>query len=502
MIRRLAHFLLLFHVVVVPLGAAPATASASEISADEARGALDRACAAMRAIATHGGYLWRYSPDLRVRGGEVNATATQVWVQQPGTPTVGGAFLRTWRATDDSVHLDAARAAALALVEGQLQSGGWDYVIEFEPTLRSKWHYRTGPAPGEKARNMTTFDDNNTQGAIRFLVAFLEAAKAHPDPADARIAESLDYALRQVCLAQYPNGAWPQRWDGKPHDPALFPPLQATLPGEYPREQPSTGYYAHYTFNDGAHRDLVLALLDAARATGREDCRAAARRGAEFVLQAQLPEPQPAWAQQYDARMHPAWARAFEPPAVSSAETVGAIDMLLIAYGEFGDRRYLDAIPPALAWLERSAIAPGRWARLYELGTNRPIYGDRDGKVHYALEEISEERRRGYAWEGGFGVESVVRRHEKLLASGGTAAKGGASVAGLNAKQRAARLTKLRPAVAEAVRSLDADGRWLTDGSARRVDPDVTQWIETETFVRHTGLLCEYLELLRAASAP
>ncbi len=38
------------------------------------------------------------------------------------------------------------------------------------------------------------------------------------------------------------------------------------------------------------------------------------------------------------------------------------------------------------------------WARLYEIGTNRPVFGDRDGKVHYDVKEISEERRRGYAW--------------------------------------------------------------------------------------------------------
>lgn len=38
------------------------------------------------------------------------------------------------------------------------------------------------------------------------------------------------------------------------------------------------------------------------------------------------------------------------------------------------------------------------WARFYEIGTNRPIFSDRDGQVRYALSEIGEERRTGYLW--------------------------------------------------------------------------------------------------------
>ena len=40
------------------------------------------------------------------------------------------------------------------------------------------------------------------------------------------------------------------------------------------------------------------------------------------------------------------------------------------------------------------------WSRLYEIGSNRPIFGDRDGKVYYAVTDISEERQRGYSWYG------------------------------------------------------------------------------------------------------
>jgi PelA/Pel-15E family pectate lyase len=42
--------------------------------------------------------------------------------------------------------------------------------------------------------------------------------------------------------------------------------------------------------------------------------------------------------------------------------------------------------------------APPIWARLYELGTNRPLFCNRDRKVVYSLAEVDRERRTGYSW--------------------------------------------------------------------------------------------------------
>jgi hypothetical protein len=52
-----------------------------------------------REVSTQGGYLWRYSEDLRAREGEGRAGDTTVWVQPPGTPTVAGALLDAYEAT-------------------------------------------------------------------------------------------------------------------------------------------------------------------------------------------------------------------------------------------------------------------------------------------------------------------------------------------------------------------------------------------------------------------
>src|SRR6187401_1508403 len=102
---------------------ATAMTAADDALAKDARAALGKATAFMRSISAEGGYLWRYSPDLKERAGEVAATPTQIWVQPPGTPSMGMAFLRAHEATGDARYLDAAKAAANALAIGQLESG-------------------------------------------------------------------------------------------------------------------------------------------------------------------------------------------------------------------------------------------------------------------------------------------------------------------------------------------------------------------------------------------
>ena len=42
-----------------------------------------------------------------------------------------------------------------------------------------------------------------------------------------------------------------------------------------------------------------------------------------------MPDPQPAWAQQYNADMQPVWSRQFEPTAISGRESQAAMWALL-----------------------------------------------------------------------------------------------------------------------------------------------------------------------------
>lgn len=115
-------------------------------------------------VSTNGGYLWKYSEDLKQREGEGKATETQIWVQPPGTPAVGFAYLKAYEATGDDYYLNAAKSAADALIWGQLESGGWDYKIDFNPDESKKWYYRHNKYRMEQKnlRNYSVFDDNNT----------------------------------------------------------------------------------------------------------------------------------------------------------------------------------------------------------------------------------------------------------------------------------------------------------------------------------------------------
>jgi hypothetical protein len=387
-------------------------------SPEAVKTALRRATDYLTSISTEGGYLWWYSADLKERRGEEVATATQIWVQSPGTPAVGTAFLRAYEATRDEVHLRAALAAAHALVRGQLESGGWSYVIEFDPKLRSQWAYRVDAARDaadfQSRKNTTTFDDNNTQSALMFLMTLLDVATNAPPEQLKLVRGALDFGLTRMLNAQYPVGAWPQRFNGQPYNPAQHPIRSASIATNWPRQWSRADYGSFYTLNDNTQSDCIRTMLQAHRHTGDDRFLVAAKRGGEFLIRAQLPEPQPAWAQQYNHQMEPAWARAFEPPAVCTGESSGVVRTLGQLYLETGDQKFLQPIPAFIAWLQRSQIGPNRWARLYELGSNKPIYGDRDGEIHYTLGEISAERQRGYSWEGNYDLPDVMRWFERL----------------------------------------------------------------------------------------
>ena len=141
---------------------------------------------------------------------------------------------------------------------------------------------------------------------------------------DAKIHDSLQFALTSLLQAQYPNGGWPQGYDHFP-DRQQFPVRRASFPDDWPRTWPgSQEYWYRYTLNDNLLQDLIGTLFEVARVgadpaaddafrTLAARCQAATEKAGDYLILAQLPEPQPAWAQQYDFQMHPAWAGSSSP---------------------------------------------------------------------------------------------------------------------------------------------------------------------------------------------
>jgi PelA/Pel-15E family pectate lyase len=449
-------------------------------------------------VATRGGYHFYYAEDLSYGRSEHGEGPTQIEVQREATPRVGMAYLEAYEATRDPLFLEAARQAARALLAGQLCSGGWDYLIEFDPAKRKSYPYRTEhDCAGSTLprRPPTSLDDNITQGATRLLMRVDRAL----DFKDAAIHEAARFVLDSLLQAQYENGAWPQRYTG-PSGRGQHPDRRAAFPKNWPRQWPGENFQAHFTFNDNSILDAIDTMLEAARIYGERRYRESAERGGGFILLAQMPDPQPAWAQQYDAAMHPAWARVFEPPSVTGGESQGILRMLLTLYRETAEKKYLDAVPRALDYLERSVLPrPERlseaWsrfrpdepvlARFYELETNRPLFITKGTRVR--AQGLGSKLIDGYQVSysdqsvinhysvliSGRGLKAIRADYERLRAAGLGAIRRPDRLRGLSPWQESSGQDESKPSASKVrsiLDSMDSRGAWTEPGTIGKAD--------------------------------
>jgi PelA/Pel-15E family pectate lyase len=514
---------------------------------DQARAALRKAVEFYRTkVSTEGGYHFAYAQDLSYGRSEMSEGPTRVEVQREGTPGVGMAYLDAYEATRDTYYLEAARDVARALVRGQYCSGGWEYFIEFDPQKRVQFPYRAdGSCNGStqsRPERQTTLDDNITQAAVRLLMRVDRAL----DFTDAAIHEAALFALDSLIKAQYPNGAWPQRFSRFP-DPNLFPVKQASYPKSWSRMWPGPDYTAHYTFNDNSIVDMIDAMLEAAGIYKEPRYLAAAEKGGAFILLAQMPEPQPGWAQQYDRDMHPAWARRFEPPSITGGESQSVMRALLLLYRETGQRKYLDPLPRALEYYRRSVLpeasspseirrraCPNRTpclARFAELKTNRPLYITKGTRVtavdqgttnvdgyelsysdasvitHYAvlvsgavLQEIEQEYRDVLK-----ATPASLKRSDQLR--GLSPWTGGQSPVGSGIDSDRKGSVELETRVRAAIDAMDPRGAWVEEGSIGRSNRLVSVFAANDMVVTLGGKILpmkenDTLEVFAGAEPP
>jgi len=370
--------------------------------------AMKRAARFMRErVAYRGGYVWSYLPDFSRRWGEMEAYPTMIWIQPPGTATVGHLYLDCYHATRDEFYYQAAMEVADGLVAAQHPAGGWNYLFDFagEESTR-RWHDTIGKngwrlEEFHRYYGNATFDDAGTSEASQFLLRlYLERRAPRPRA-------PLERAIRFVLDSQYSNGGWPQR---------------------YPRVEGEADYIRHITFNDDVAGENIKFLLMVYQTLGDERALASIRRAMEIFLATQQPAPQAGWGLQHHVEtLRPIAARTYEPEALTAHTTYVNITQLLNFYEWTGEERFIARVPEALAWLDSVRLPddqvrmPGRhYPTFTELGTNRARIVHRRGSNvvngEYFWDYNPEKPITHYSQWRNLDVEALRDRYERLRA--------------------------------------------------------------------------------------
>jgi hypothetical protein len=204
----------------------------------------------------------------------------------------------------------------------------------------------------------------------------------------------------------------------------------------------------------------------------------------DFLIQAQMPLPQPGWSQQYNYSMQPIWARPFEPPAIASDESQEVVETLMLIYDVTADEKFLAPILPTLEYLRKSRLPDGRLARYYELKSNKPLYMTRSGKI-YSLTYDDSKLPSHYGWKIDARVDKLQKAHDDRVS-------GRKRVIALD-------YLDLRADVTRIVKQVDAEGRWVSVYNGERLvgEPKIAKgarYLSSEVFSRNVELLSRFVD--------
>lgn len=449
--------------LIISLQYLPAQNPKLKLSAEDAMMKASRFM--LEDVATNGGYLWYYMPDFSRQWGEMEAYKTMIWMQHPGTISMGHTFLNAYQATGDDYYYRAAQKAAAAIIWGQSHEGGWNYMIDFAGDRSLKHWYNT---IGKNAWRLeefqhyygnSTFDDDVTSDAARFLL------RIYLEKMDPAYKPALDKAINFILKSQYPLGGWPQRY-----------PLRYDF-----SKNGQPDYTSFYTFNDDVTWENVHFLIQCYLTLGEERFLDPINRGMDFYLFSQ--DGSGAWAQQLTLNLEPAGARTYEPAAFLPGATRENASLLLKFYQYTGDKRFLVRVPAAIEWLEKTALPSDQvegsrtHPTFVDPKTNKPIYVHRRGSNvtygRYYLDENDKNLLAHYYGKTRVSIDELKEEYNRLadlpkeevikdspLKIGQFTGKGTPqSYYDLNRGQFARVPDETQ--VKELIQSLDNQGRWL-----------------------------------------
>ena len=309
---------------------------------------------------------------------------------------------------------------------GELRKPGQPYAADnlnrypstddFDTPKDSHWNY------------VSTLDNDSTNTQLHFLA---KVAGHTPGKDGDAYRASFIKGIEYLLAAQFPNGGWPQ---------------------VYPLEG---GYHDAITFNDNAVSESAETLSDVFEGQGdyafvpaklRKRAGAAVDHALQCILVSQIVigGKKTIWAQQEDAlTLEPVSARNYEPGALAASESADLLEYLMSLPHPSAELKA--SIAAGIAWLKGAAVygfeysggrgTPGGrqlvakdgagplWARYYSVTTQKPIFGDRDKTLHDTVNELSLERRNGYAWYSG-AEQKVIDAYAAWSKANGVAAAG------------------------------------------------------------------------------
>ena len=269
---------------------------------------------------------------------------------------------------------DSARLVGANVMAHQIENGAWPKNINFFRLPDSIVNSQFSIVNLSEA----TIDNGATTTEIRFLMRLFAAT------GDSLCLESALRGVRYLLSMQYDNGGFPQYFPRRDH------------------------YHARITFNDDAMVSVLRLLREVSLRRApygpfplslSVEAAAAVDRGVACILACQYVQGgvRTVWAQQYDEHtLQPAPARSFELAGLCSAESAAIVEFLQTVSVDHPE--VLPAIEDAINWFRAHQLPDGRWARFYTLEDNRPFFCGRDGVMRFSLEEIDEERQKGYSW--------------------------------------------------------------------------------------------------------